>query len=259
MIVNESEARAFCGAPEGDPVLPMILRGVHKDIAQFLGWNPERNTYTRTFPKGEPGGGDDYFVGAYGVIPRAGGATSILALDHKYVLNDGTLNVQECAGAYFGQAANTTWETLTKGTHYAIEVDEDESSDGGHVSRSGHLVRMGTEWPKSRGSVKVTYRAGFTPTEFKGTLTGEADYTDASDIYLSALQAIGRAYNQAKMHQYTQQTGRPGGLAVSESIGGYSYSLDGSSAQMLMGMGMTLPVEAQHRLQKYRKYGSLMR
>lgn len=259
MIISENEARAFCGAPEGDPVLKMILPGVHKDIEQFLGWNPERQTYTRTFPHSEFGGRDDYFVGSFGVVPRAGGVTDVLALDHKYVLNDGTLYVRESAGAYFGQTVGATWEDLTKGMHYAIEVDEDESSDGGHVSRSGHLLRIGTEWPKSRGSVKVTYMAGFTATEFDGTLSGEADYTDAGDIRYAAFQAVMRAYNQVKMHQYTQRTGRPGGLVTSESISGYSYSMDGAVAQMTMGMGLTLPVEVMQRLQKYRKYGSLFR
>jgi len=259
VIVTETEARAFCGAPEGDPVLTMIHRGVENDITQFLGWKPERQTHTRTFPHSEFGGRDDYFVGSFGVVPRAGGVTDVLALDHKYVLNDGTLYVQESAGAYFGQTTNTTWQTLTKGSHYAIEVDEDESSDGGHVSRSGTLLRIGTEWPKSRGSVRVTYNAGFTATELDGSLSGEADYTDASAIKYSVMQALGRAFNQAKMHQYTQQTGRPGGLATSESISGYSYSLDGASAQMTVGLGMVLPVEVMQRLQKFRKYGSLLR
>jgi hypothetical protein len=258
MLVTDVDARTFCGIPEGDPVLPLIHRSIEKDIEQFLGWNPERRAYTRTYPKGEPGGRDDYFVGAYGVIPRAGGTTDVLQLDHKYVLDDGILNVQECAGAYYGKAPGTTWQTLTKGQDFVLEVDQDESSDGGHVSRSGHLIRMGTEWPKSRGSVKVTYTAGFTATELSGIMGGEADYTNASDIKLAVLQSIGRAYNQAKMHQYSQATGRPGGLVSSESIDGYSYSLDGAVAQATMGLGMTLPPEVQARLQKYRKYGSLL-
>jgi hypothetical protein len=259
VIVTETEARAFCGAPEGDPVLPMVHRATENDITQFLGWNPLRQTYQRTFPKGEAGGKDDYFVGSFGIVPRAGGVTDVLALDHKYVLNDGTLYVRECAGAYFGQTVGMEWTDLTKGTHYAIEVDEDESSDGGHVSRSGCLLRIGTEWPKSRGSVKVTYTAGFTATELDGTLTGEADYTDASAVKYATLQAISRAFSQSKMHQYTQQTGRPGGLVVSESISGYSYSLDGGVAQATMGLGLVLPVEVQMRLQKFRRYGSLLR
>lgn len=257
-IVSANEARAFCNAPEGDIVLSLVLKGVHKDIEQFLGWKPERATYKRLFTKGENGGRGDYFVGSYGGIPLSGGIRDTLPLDHKYVLNDGVLNVRECAGAYFGQAVGTDWETLTKGEHYAIEVDEDSSSDGGHVSRSGHLLRMGADWPTARGSVEVTYQAGFTATEFSGDLSGEADYTDASDIKYAALQAIGRAYNQAKMHQYGQQTGRPGGLATAESIAGYSYSLDGATAQATMGLGLVLPVEVMQRLQKYRRYGGVL-
>jgi hypothetical protein len=230
----------------------MIHKAVEKDVAQFLGWEVERATYTRYFPKGDVGGKDDYFVGQFGSIPRVGGTTDALCLDHKYVLLNSTLRVYEYSGAYYGQVSETNWASneLTRGTHYALEMDGDE-----YVSRSGILIRLGADWPRSRGGVKVSYMAGFTATEFTGAMNGEADHTNASDIRYSVLQALGRAYSQAKMHQYSQKTGRVGGLVTSESIGGYSYSMDGGAAVAMAGMGQTLPVEVQHRLMKYRRFG----
>ncbi len=255
-IVSDADASTFLGIAPGDPLMALVHRGVEKDVIQFLGWNPARGTYTRYLPKSEGGGRDDYFVGAYGVIPRAGGATELLALEHKYVLNSG-IEVQEGPDGNFGQRSDAVWTNLTKGTHFILQIDEEEGVNGGLVSRSGTLVRIGTEWPKSRGSVKATYTAGFTVTELDGTLSGASDYTDASDLRLAVLQALGRAYNQAKMHQ-AQASGRSGGLATSESIDGYSYSLDGSTAQMNLGLVQPLPLEVQLRLQRYRRYGGLL-
>ncbi len=253
-IVSLTDARAFCGAPESDPVLGMIHNGVERDIAKFLGWEVERATYTRYYPKGDSGGKDDYFVGQFGSIPRVGGTTDALCLDHGWVLLNSTLQVFEYSGAYYGQVSETNWANneLTRGTHYALEMDGDQ-----YVSRSGVLIRLGAEWPRSRGGVKVTYMAGFSATEFTGALSGEADHTDASDIRYATLQALGRAYNQAKMQQYQQNTGRAGGLVTSESIGGYSYSMEGGAAVAMAGMGLVLPVEVQERLSKYRRYGNL--
>ena len=256
-IVSLADARAFCGAPEGDAVLGMIQKGVEKDIAQFIGWEVERASYTRFYPKGDVGGKDDYFVAQFGSIPRVGGTSDALCLDHKYVLLNSTLRVYEYSGAYYGQVSETNWANneLTRGTHYALEMDGDQN-----VSRSGILLRLGADWPRGRGGVKVEYMAGFTATELNGNMNGEADHTDASDIRLATLQALGRAFNQAKMHQYNQKTGRVGGLVTSESIGGYSYSMEGGSAVAMAGMGQILPVEVQHRLWKYsNRYSDMLR
>lgn len=259
MIVTDTDVRTFCGAPESDSaLLAMIHAPVEADVKRFLGWDPERATVTRYFPKGEFGGKPHPFVGAFGVVKQSGGTGEVLALDHKYVLNDSSLVVYECSGSYAGQHADTSWELLTKGTQYALEIDEDNTANGDRVSRSGHLLRLDADWPRSQGSVKVTYTAGFTANEFLGTVSGE-DYTDASDIRYAVLQAVGRAYNQAKMHQYQQNSGRPGGLVTGESIQGYSYSMEGGAAVQMAGMAMALPVEVQERLTRYRALGKMLR
>ena len=253
MIVSETDARAFCGAADGDAVLAAIHRPVEKSVANFLRWPPERATYTLFFPRNESGGDEDYFVQEYGSVPRVGGTSDILQLDHKFVLMDG-LSVNEYSGIYFGQVSGLNWGDglLTRGTNYVLETAD------GQVSESGCLVRLSASWPRRRGSIRVIYAAGFTSTELLGTKTGSEDYTDASDIRYATLLALQAAYNEAKSHRFDQASGRPGGAVTSESIQGYSFGFHSEVAAMLTGVIQELPLKSQLLLQRYRLYGSVL-
>lgn len=255
MIVSDTDAIAYCGCDSGDPVLPMLHLGVEKAIKQFLRWNPVYTSYTEYYPKGEPGGADDEFVENYGSIPRRGGVGDTLQLQQKFVRKT-PMRVFEQSGAWFGQATDADFDAneLTYGEQWVLELDD----ESGMVSRSGKIIRVGRQqWPKSRGSVKVVYVAGFSDNEFKGT-TGGDDYTDASDIRLAVLNTLGKCYNEAKMHQYRQSTGRPGGLVASESIPGYSYSMPADVAMAMAGNLRVLTPLAMDLLQPYRRYGDLL-
>ncbi len=255
LIVPLADARAYCGADEGDPTLTTLHRGVEKAVKQFLRWDPVRTTHDEYLPKGEPGARNDYFVGNFGVVARYGGVGDTLQVSHGYCLRT-PATVYEEAGAYFAQVTGNTLTSspLTYGTQWAWELD-DESRE---VSRAGILLRLDTDWPKDRGSVEVKYTAGFSANEFLGSTGGEGDYTDASDIRLAVLNSLGKCYNEAKMHKYDQATGRPGGLVTGESIEGYSYSLDGQVAMAMAGNLRCLTPMSMGLLQHYIRYGSLL-
>ncbi len=251
MIVSDTDARAFTGADEGDSLLGMLQHGVERAVRQFVGWELERATYTRYYPRSDPGGDTDPFVVGQGSIASLGGLSEVLQLDHMYVLNS-DLSVYEQSEAYYGQGSDADWSSnqLTKGESWVLDTAD------GQVSESGQLIRLDGTWPKQRGSVKVTYTAGFTASELLGTKSGVESYTDASDIRMAVLLALGKAYSQAKMHQHSGDPKRPSGLITSESITGYSYSLHPEVAAMMSGLADSLPLECHRLLHKYKRYAN---
>lgn len=249
-ILSETDAIAVLNLQSTDTLLPLIVRHVDKLCKNFMGWDPERSAKTEYYESTERGGGSFYWLGEWGSYSDVGGRSDILQLKRKYVLASG-LVVQEFAGAQMGQYTSTAWETLTLGEEYYLDLDND------NVSESGHLVRLGAQWPKSRGSVKVTYTAGFTATELSGKVTGAADYTDASDIQLAVILAVEKSYNEIKAYQ-RNPSGRAPGPITSESVPDYSYTADASAARTLLGMAADLPPAVQQILMRYSNRYSLV-
>lgn len=163
--------------------------------------------------------------------------------------------------AKFGQqsgdfASGTAW---TQGTEYAVEWDEDG------VCRSGCLIAYGS-WPTGLGTIKVQYRAGYSPLEFQGpqaddTTDSDGNVTkagvDASPIKAAAILASMAAYHTLSAWSQSQITGllTPGPKS-SEHLGSYSYSLaSGAGAALVAGMTAELPPQAHQLLEPYIHFG----
>lgn len=256
MIVTDTDAARFCGCDSTDAALLLLKPGAERAVVKFLRWDPVKPTtaHTRYYPRGRSGGQYTYQTDptpARGVlrggdmVALSGGQSQILQLDHKYVLKAG-LQVWEHEGAYFGDAAAfAAADLLVIGTDFAFETED------GVWSKAGHLKRIGANWPILEGSVKVSYFAGFTEEELKGTATT----ADAADIRLATLLAIQKEYNQNVAQRVDANRGAVG-VITSESISGYSYSVEGSSAQQL-AVSVSLPRESKLLLQPYRMYGRI--
>jgi hypothetical protein len=191
-----------------DDALNLKLAGVEQAIETFLGFNPAYATTT------------EYLDGSGG---------EVLVLTRKPVVS--VTSVWEDPGGYYGTVADSfdaTDTLLTSGEDYAVDVHG--------ANKAGRLVRIGKSWPamarrhrgsladtwgKSRGTVKVTYVAGFQ------TGSVPADVLDAAVAEAAARWQV-----------------RTGGLGPkqSESLNGYSYSRadithnvlgDGTSAPFL--------------------------
>lgn len=251
MIVSDADAHAFTGADEGDSLLGFVHLGIERAVTRFVGWKMERATYTRYYPRSDPGGDADPFVLGQGTVAALGGLSDVLVLDHCYVLN-ADMSIFEQSEAYYGQGDDADWSAnqLTRGESWVLDTAD------GYVSESGMVIRLDGTWPKQRGSVKAIYRAGFTASELLGTKSGAESYTDASDVRLAVLLALGKAYGQAKTHQYNKDAKRPGVLITSESITGYSYGMHPEVAAMLAGLTGALPLESMRLLQSYKRYGN---
>ncbi len=240
-----SGIRALLGVDADDPLVPFLRPMVERAVEQVVGWEIEQASHTRYYPKTEKGGeSEPYFPGVFGGQPQIGGQTYCIFLDHKFVRTT-NLEVWEKSGAYFGQAATFDADSkLTIGTHYVLDMDGSDA-----VSESGCLRRLSAYWPTTPGSVKVTYTAGFSSTELKGS----ASTWDASDLRYATLMTLQQAYNQVMTHQRDADTGRRG-LITAESIEGYSYQLDRGVAATLQGMQVEVPPAARRILDKYRRY-----
>ncbi len=248
-ILDNESARAFLDVDADEHLVPFLRPMVERAVEQCVGWEIEQATYTRYYPKSERGGGNvPYFPGTFGGQPQVGGQTYCIFLDHKFVRTT-SLQVWEKSGAYFGQAETFDDDSeLTIGTHFVLDMDGSST-----VSESGCLRRLSAYWPTAVGSVKVTYKAGFSATELKGS----ASTWDASDLRYATLLTLQQAYNQLKTHQKDADTGKRG-LITAETIEGYSYQLDPGVAATLQGMQVEVPPAARRILDKYRRYSIAM-
>jgi hypothetical protein len=249
-IVSDPDAIALLGLDSDDSLLPLVRAPAEALCKRYLGWDPERSEETEYYPAAERGGKEFYFVGDWGSHPSIGGRHNILQLKRKWVLAS-DLAVSEFAGAYMEQNDDTDWEALTLGDEFVLDLDND------NLSESGHLKRLGTDWPRLRGSVKVVSTAGFTAAEFAGDTTGATDYTDASDVRYAVFIAVAQAYNEMKAQQ--KQTGRRAvGPLTGETVPDYSYTIDPTATRALQSMGLDLPPAAKMRLDPFRSYGVVM-
>lgn len=242
-IVSDTDACQILGLDATDVLLPLV-RGPAEDACKdYLGWDPERSAKTEYYARTERGGESFYWLGEWGSHSSIGGRTDVQPLKRPWVLASG-LQVWEFSGAWMGQSDDTDWELLTLGDEYYLDLDDD------NVSESGHLIRLGAEWPKQRGSVKVTYTAGFTPTELNGAMTEDTDYTRASAIRLAVMETIAKAYNEMKAQQKNPRT-HAAGVLVGERVPDYGYTADGPATRLQQGMLIDVPPSAQRKLDRY--------
>lgn len=248
-ILSDEDAISILNLESTDALLPLVRKNAERLCKQVMGWDPERSAKTEFYESTERGGGEHYWIGEWGSHSQVGGRTDVLQLKRKFVLATG-LTVQEFSGAWMGQYDDTVWETLTLGDEYYLDLDT------ASVSESGHLIRLGAEWPKSRGSVKVTYTAGFTATELSGAMTGATDYTDASDLRLAIAMAVAKVYNEMKSQQRNTRTHAAGPIS-GERVPDYSYQMEGTAVVALMGMSFDLPPAVLQILNRYSNKYSL--
>lgn len=153
------------------------------------------------------------------------------------------LSVWENADAWTGQTTEGAGgnfgdeHALTIGEHFSLDVDCN-GSDGNAISRTGILRRQGgCGWPREPRSVKVEYFGGFSDESLMIGMGGA--------VKLATLKAI--------IHNFRQMGSSLAGRYRSETIGKYSYSLDGSGDAFGAGM-VSLPPSVLIDLQPFRRY-----
>lgn len=235
-------------------VASQAIARVEASVIRYLRYDPVQRTRTEYYPQR---------VSSY--QPRQGvweadanqaylrelseASTSELQLKHIPIRSVTSLHV-DYDGRSGAQAGSFAAESLkVEGTDYWPNYDGVDGS-GNKLCKDGILRSIG-RWPQTPGTVKIVYVAGYTAAELHG-----------QDLVVNAGQIVEAVVVEAcrrvrKMFAMKKRTGAGfvPGVVTSESLGDYSYSIDGSSATRLTTSSADLSVEAVELLSGFVNWG----
>jgi hypothetical protein len=271
MILTAAEARIALGLASSvtdadramiELLLPMVTGAVKK----HLQYDPEYRQHVEYYPRAEiaPRSGSGGTWDSNGSVayfqPTERGI--LLQLQHLPVRS--ILEIRADWNGGFGQKASTFGSDtiLVAGTDYF----QDQLQEG--VNATGHVFSY-TAWPSEPGTVKVTYKAGYSDWELAGRAfnTDETDPDtettcsglDASPIKQAAMLTMVQAFNSFKFQSSGRGAdGGVSGVLTGERMGDYSYTVDLSAFTSAFQSSMALPAAAQDYLEEFRHYGLML-
>jgi hypothetical protein len=279
MIVLESEMQGALGLTAPTDLqrvrLKLAMDIGHAAVRRFLKYDPEQKVgpaeiYPRRELTGPTSAGGFYDINSghtKAIWTDSGDLFKFLQLQRLPIRK--MVSVLVDPSAKYGQqtgdfGSGTEW---TVGEEYFVEWDEQQSTNIG-ISRSGMLIATGA-WPSGIGTVKVTYRAGYSDNEFRGPATTSAEGADgtittlgvdASGIKSAALLTCMAKYLTLKSFSVNTLTGvHPVGPFSSERLGDYSWSgANPQLAAVIAGMATDVPPEAAMLLSDFVSYADLV-
>ncbi|HWB13403.1 MAG TPA: hypothetical protein VG826_29530 [Pirellulales bacterium] len=254
MIVDLGEIIAYLGKGSTlttqEKGLANLLWGpVEQSIKDLLRSDVEQATYTHLLPGGNvhPTRSNtlDYFDLTGGPLTRSWGGGEGNKLQLMELPVRSVASVYEDRQSYGGQRAGAfgAKTLLTAGVHYYIDWE----TPG--LSKTGHLVRIVSQWPAMPRTVQVTYTAGYNRAELDGNKNDPAFQVDASPIKLAVLETMAASFNAS----LDLQTGASGPTKSNET-GDSTDEYDETES----GIKVVIPGAARIRLQKYVNYARLM-
>jgi hypothetical protein len=260
-ILDISEALLLLGLTEPTEVeravVQQCLGMAEGAIRRHLRYDPVQSTRTEFYPTQDLSAqarGSTWEVSDTVAYTRqlAGASTDELQLSGIPVRSITSLYVDHDgrAGSRSGSFAAET--LLTQGEDYFPSWDKYDSS-GNPVSSDG-IIRSQGRWPLVAGAIKVVYVAGFTAAEFGGSDT----VLDASPIRECVIDETTRRVQKHMSRAKKALAGWTGGPLTSESLGKYSYSVDGATLAKLVGGSNDLLGETVARLEEYVNWGWML-
>jgi len=267
MIVSEDNLKLLLGlsstiTAEEQSFLSLIHPLAEGMVKQYLQYDPEQKLHNpEYYPRHHRSGGPGYEEsGVYGIAGSkaywyTASGEKTLQLTHLPVRSVTSVYVDtdakhgDTSGAF---ADDTEW---TVGDDYWMDWDQED------VCLSGQLYAYGC-WPSTPGTVKVIYRAGYSPTELAGNVTessvsGDVITTkevDGSGISMAVQSTVIASFLRAMSLKKKDSVGFTPGALLSEKLGDYSYTVD-KTTYGAGGFAVALPSEAKQMLEPYRHYG----
>jgi len=274
-LASEAEARAALGlmtsiTDEERTILNMLLPRAEASICDHIGYDPVQREDTEFYPRSDAAGGyggvgrgvwdvDSSHRSAQ-LYPVGGPATMFPTLQLERLpiraITDVWVDYEGRYGS--GDDAFNSGTKLTEGSDYWAEYDRPQYAPTGCIFRR-------TAWPIEPGTVKVTYRAGYSPDELAGRARATATAADGTitvaRVNASALKAACLANLTAAMQKWAalkkSATGwKPGGLS-SEKLGDYSYTVGGAAAENIASLRVEMTGTAIDLCEPFIHYGAM--
>lgn len=268
MIVSQDDIRLLLGlsssiTDDEQAVLTLVHPLAEGAVKDYLKYDPEQKVHTEYLPRHDRSGGPGYEevqnevrISGNMAYWTTGVGPTTLQLTH--IPLRAVTSVYVDTGAMHGDetgsfAESTKW---TPGDDYWMDWDEVA------VARSGQLKAYGS-WPDEPGTVKVTYRAGYSPAEFLGTATTTSTAADgtvttagvsATGIVLAVHSTAMVAFSRFMSMRKKAGAGWTSAPLQSENLGDYSYTVD-TSGLSAAGVAVALPDDAKQYLAPYLHYG----
>lgn len=275
MIVPESDLRFALGLQNPNDMdkgrLLMARQVADTIVAAHIGYNPEQHERTEFYPKyantpsATQGGGT---TGTW----DTNGVRAIFRPDNQgpVELQLARLPVRSIASIYedsdgrFGQQSGSFAPAtlIQPGQDYWIEWEIEGFSESGLIHRIGR-------WLPEPGSIKITYRAGYSRAELDGQAEASS-VSDTGEITTAGVNAYNikhaanlialKAFKTFAIQGHQARAGFVAGVLTSEKLGDYSYQIGsgggaGSGGAGLVSMQVDIPPEAAMALQRYVNYG----
>jgi len=273
-IASEAEARVHLGlmtsiTDQERAMLNLILPEAEGAVISHLGYDPVQRIETEYYPRQDPSGGIGVVGSAwdvdsnhrraelYGVRGRSPIFPSlqlerlpVRAVTDLRIDYDGRFGQQDGS---FGTASQKT-----AGSDYWVEFDKPSFCPTG-------CLFANFQWPMEPGTVRVTYRAGYSPDELAGRASATATASDgtittarvnASPIKRAVLLTVTTAMQKWAALKKGTSGWKPGGLS-SEKLGDYSYTVGGTSAQTVAGLKVELSGTAIEILEPFKHWGQM--
>lgn len=257
-IVDISEALIALGLTDGPSDVErasvlMCLRAAHGAVRRFLKYDPCYTSHVEFYPQqAAPSETREYIwdttpTTAYQRSAASSAASDELQLKHMPVRSIVSLKIDYDGRSGTKSGAFGAETVKTQGVDFWPNFDMLDS-DGNPVCSDGILKSIGL-WPQETGSVRVEYYAGYKPAEMRG----QDSVIDATSIWEVCLDETTRRFLKLDSRKKKTLSGFAGPL-TSESMGDYSYTLNASLSQTLLG-GTDLLPESMEKLSDYFNYG----
>jgi hypothetical protein len=235
-------------------IVSTSIRRAEAAIKRFLGYDPYWKTRTEYYPQRD-------FSMSYGAYVwevndtqayqrhLSEAVSDVLIVQHLPIRSITSLYIDYDgrAGARTGSFSEESKKT--EGVDYWPDYNMVDD-DGNNMCLSG-MIRSEGMWPSKPGTVKIVYTSGYTAKE----LRGQCSVVDTTVLLEATVdEAVRRA---KKVFLTKKQTGRGfiAGTMTSESLGDYSYSIEGSSAASQFGGQYDLLGSTMEKLNDFVNWG----